>query len=112
MSSIKSLAGTPLVTTPNVLARRQLPALTASGSIRIVESELHDHEGTTESLSARWMPLAEFTPLALAALTDEPRADGEGVEAPIGNVNDWYGKWENGKMGFVNMMAKGRPTKV
>ncbi|KII93338.1 hypothetical protein PLICRDRAFT_35533 [Plicaturopsis crispa FD-325 SS-3] len=34
----------------------------------LVESELHDHQGTTEKLSQFWMPLEEFTDLAMEGL--------------------------------------------
>ncbi|KAF7971154.1 hypothetical protein HWV62_21970 [Athelia sp. TMB] len=77
----------------------------------LVESELHDYDGTTAALSARWMPLAEFTALTMEGLAKE-RADTEPIELVIGNIQDLYNKWEAGKLGVVNMIASHRPARA
>ncbi|KAF7971827.1 hypothetical protein HWV62_19833 [Athelia sp. TMB] len=86
----------------------------------LVESELHDREytmpfgelpfnhaeaidqGTTDKLSRIWMPVEEFTGLAMDGLK---RGD---VQIPVGNAKDSFEKFEKGKMevvkGMINKM--------
>jgi len=71
----------------------------------LVESELHDHEGTTERLSKFWMPLDEFTKLALEGLHS-----GE-TQIPIGPIKPSYDKSEEGKVEMARkMMAQRGPV--
>jgi len=61
----------------------------------LVESELHDHQETTEKLSKIWMPLAEFTREAMEGLA---RGD---VQIPIGRSKESFEKFEKGKMEII-----------
>ncbi|KIM84614.1 hypothetical protein PILCRDRAFT_818191 [Piloderma croceum F 1598] len=70
----------------------------------LVESELHDHQGTTPKLSKIWMPLDEFTVLAMDGLK---RGD---LHIPIGAVQQRYDKFEEGKVDVVNAMFNPRKT--
>jgi hypothetical protein len=51
----------------------------------LVESELHDYEGTTEKLAKVWMPLDEFTVKAMDGLKEGK------AQIPVGF--DWYQKF-------------------
>ncbi|KAG6334842.1 hypothetical protein ID866_4247 [Astraeus odoratus] len=58
----------------------------------LVESELHDHQGTSEMYSKVWMPLSEFTKITMEGLvTDAPCI-------PVGMSAQGYEKFEVGKL--------------
>ncbi|KZS96078.1 NAD(P)-binding protein [Sistotremastrum niveocremeum HHB9708] len=61
----------------------------------LVESELHDKQGTTSEMSKRWMPLKEFTRETMEALL---RGD---LEIPVGSANDDYTKFDKGKVNAI-----------
>ncbi|KAI0030065.1 NAD(P)-binding protein [Vararia minispora EC-137] len=63
----------------------------------LVESELHDYEGTTERLSKLWMPLAEWTKLTMDGLLS---TNGSGIVA-VGSIKKWYDDFEVGKVSMV-----------
>ncbi|TFK57385.1 NAD(P)-binding protein [Heliocybe sulcata] len=68
----------------------------------LVESELHDHQGKSPSLSKVWMPLDEFTNKAMEGLK---RGD---TFVPIGMAAQGFEKFEKGKAeashgAFMNM---------
>lgn len=58
----------------------------------LVESELHDGQGTAETLSKYWMPLTEFTKLTMAELSTDA------AQIPIGMAARAYEKYEAGKL--------------
>lgn len=58
----------------------------------LVESELHDHQGTTPKLAKFWLPLDEFTKQAMEGLK---RGD---VEIPVGSALGQWNKFEKGKL--------------
>lgn len=62
----------------------------------LVESELHDGQGMTGSLSRFWMPLSEFTKLTMAKLSTDA------AEIPIGMAAHAYEKYEAGKLEATN----------
>jgi len=64
----------------------------------LVESELHNHEGTTERLSKFWMPLREFTPKVMEGLY---RGD---ETISIGTAADSFAKFEEGKQEAANRL--------
>jgi len=53
-------------------------------------------QGTTPELSKVWMPLDEFTPLAMGGLK---RGD---MQIPIGMAKLQYNKFEDGKVEMIN----------
>ncbi|PCH33813.1 NAD(P)-binding protein [Wolfiporia cocos MD-104 SS10] len=57
----------------------------------LVESELHDHQGTTPTLAKFWMPLDEFTKLAMEGLQ---RGD---LQIPVGVSAEQWNSFEKGK---------------
>jgi hypothetical protein len=57
----------------------------------LVESELHDHEGTTERLSKYWMPLDTFTNKAMDGLKEGK------VQIPVG-LDEPFKRFEDGKV--------------
>ncbi|KAI0375347.1 NAD-P-binding protein [Pilatotrama ljubarskyi] len=61
----------------------------------LVESELHDHQGTTPSLSKAWMPLDEFTKHTMQGLI---RGD---PQVAVGAAADSLERFENGKLDAV-----------
>ncbi|KAH8917666.1 NAD(P)-binding protein [Atractiella rhizophila] len=68
----------------------------------LVESELHDHQGTVPVLSKFWMPLQEFNDILVKRLTE---TDEE--EIPIGaRVEDAWQRREKGKMESVQAVAR------
>ncbi|KAI6001096.1 NAD(P)-binding protein [Pisolithus orientalis] len=62
----------------------------------LVESELHDGQGTTEKLSKVWMPLTEFTKLTMEQLITDA------AQIPIGMVAHLYQQHEAGRMEATN----------
>ncbi|KAI0788592.1 hypothetical protein C8Q75DRAFT_734283 [Abortiporus biennis] len=58
----------------------------------LVESELHDHQGTTPALSKFWMPLDVFIPQVVDGLK---RGD---VQIPIGQAAEGWDTFEKGKL--------------
>ncbi|KAI0321685.1 hypothetical protein OF83DRAFT_1161670 [Amylostereum chailletii] len=62
----------------------------------LVESELHDQQGTTERLSKFWMSLDDFTS---AVMDDFGKLDGSGFIA-IGSAKDAFDRFEKGKADF------------
>ncbi|TFY61938.1 hypothetical protein EVJ58_g4200 [Rhodofomes roseus] len=66
----------------------------------LVESELHDHQGTTPALSKLWMPLDEFTKEAMEGLQ---RGD---VEIPVGKSAQQWEAFEKGKLEKVEGAQK------
>jgi chloramphenicol O-acetyltransferase len=66
----------------------------------LVESELHDYEGTSEKLAKIWMPLNEFTAKAMDGLKEGK------TQIPV--WFDWYQKFnEEGKLEVaVGMQAR------
>ncbi|THH30087.1 hypothetical protein EUX98_g4118 [Antrodiella citrinella] len=58
----------------------------------LVESELHDHQGTTPRLSKVWMPLSQFTPLAVEGLL---RGD---LQIAIGNSHKVWERFDKEKV--------------
>ncbi|KZT75184.1 NAD(P)-binding protein [Daedalea quercina L-15889] len=58
----------------------------------LVESELHDHQGTTPKLSKMWLPLEDFTKEAMEGLK---RGD---VQIPVGRVKQQWDIFEKGKL--------------
>ncbi|KZP32372.1 NAD(P)-binding protein [Athelia psychrophila] len=64
----------------------------------LVESEIHDQQGTTEKLSKIWMSLAEFTREAMEGLA---RGD---MQIPVGRSKESFERFEKGKMEIVNML--------
>jgi len=66
----------------------------------LVESELHDHQGTTPRLSKVWMSLEDFTKEALEGLK---RGD---VEIPVGMVKRQWETFEKGKLENVQNAMK------
>jgi len=68
----------------------------------LVESELHDQQGTTAKLSKMWMPLDEFTALAMDGLK---RGD---MQIPIGMAKQQYDRFENGKVDMVKKIFDSR----
>ncbi|KAI0756661.1 NAD-P-binding protein [Daedaleopsis nitida] len=100
------LAVTPYPAVPNYSATKAalhslsltLRAQLASTKVRVievlpplVESEIHDHQGTTPQLSQLWMPLEEFIKLTLDDL-----AAGKS-EIPVGAALPIFEKYEAGK---------------
>ncbi|KAI0080238.1 NAD(P)-binding protein [Panus rudis PR-1116 ss-1] len=67
----------------------------------LVESELHDHQGTTPHLSKFWMPLNEFTEKALSGLK---RGD---IAVPVGDAVEKWETFEKGK--FERVLEGNRP---
>ncbi|KAF9243940.1 NAD(P)-binding protein [Melanogaster broomeanus] len=65
----------------------------------LVESELHDHQGTRETLSKFWMTLDDFTKLTMAGLVSDS------AQIPIGQSVDSYNKFEQGKLEVVQAFA-------
>jgi len=68
----------------------------------LVESELHDQQGTTAKLSKMWMPLDEFTTLAMDGLK---RGD---LQIPIGMAKKHYDDFEAGKVDMVKKIFESR----
>ncbi|KDQ63828.1 hypothetical protein JAAARDRAFT_54016 [Jaapia argillacea MUCL 33604] len=62
----------------------------------LVESELHDHQGTTPSLSKFWMSLDDFTKNAMDGLI---RGD---ACIPVGQVAASHERYEKGKIEIVH----------
>ncbi|KAI6023337.1 NAD(P)-binding protein [Pisolithus marmoratus] len=58
----------------------------------LVESELHDGQGTSEQLSKFWMPLTEFTKLTMDELITDA------VQIPVGVFADAYREHEGGRL--------------
>jgi len=58
----------------------------------LVESELHDHQGTTPKLSKFWMSLSDFTKEAMAGLV---RGD---TQIPVGMSVEQWKTFEDGKL--------------
>ncbi|TRM61495.1 hypothetical protein BD626DRAFT_405635, partial [Schizophyllum amplum] len=71
----------------------------------LVESELHDAEGTTETLSKFWMPLAEFTSIVMEGLKEGKIAIAAGMAAAT------YDRFEKPKENFKNGMMDVKMTK-
>ncbi|KAA1468641.1 NAD(P)-binding protein [Dentipellis sp. KUC8613] len=68
----------------------------------LVESELHDHQGTTPALSKIWMPLDEFIPAAMEGLL---RGD---PHIAVGRANGLYEQFEKDKMDTVQKFFDSR----
>ncbi|KIJ68236.1 hypothetical protein HYDPIDRAFT_173016 [Hydnomerulius pinastri MD-312] len=64
----------------------------------LVESELHDHQGTREVLSRFWMSLDDFTQHTMDGLTAGK------VQIPIGQSAEAFKKFEEGKLEAVQAM--------
>ncbi|GBE86588.1 hypothetical protein BKA93DRAFT_733071 [Sparassis latifolia] len=58
----------------------------------LVESELHDHQGTTPRLSKVWMPLTQFTAEAMEGLQSGA------VQVPVGDARGTWDTFEKGKL--------------
>jgi hypothetical protein len=54
----------------------------------LVESELHDFEGTTEMLSKIWMPLDTFTEKAMEGLKEGKPQVPVGLDDPFKRYNE------------------------
>ncbi|KAG1881507.1 hypothetical protein C8R48DRAFT_586404 [Suillus tomentosus] len=64
----------------------------------LVESELHDFEGTTQRLSNFWLSLEEYTKVTMEGLVrDDPYI-------PAGMVIEQHKQFEEGKLGAVTKM--------
>ncbi|KZV66583.1 NAD(P)-binding protein [Peniophora sp. CONT] len=61
----------------------------------LVESELHDHEGTTEALSKFWVPLDVWTKDTISDLT---KMDGNGISIASDLFKPMYEKYEKEKL--------------
>jgi hypothetical protein len=59
-------------------------------------------QGTTAKLSKMWMPLDEFTALAMDGLK---RGD---IQIPIGMAKQQYDRFETGKVDMVNKIFDSR----
>ncbi|TFK89629.1 NAD(P)-binding protein [Polyporus arcularius HHB13444] len=66
----------------------------------LVESELHDHQGTTPALSKLWMPLDEFTKHTMEGLI---RGD---LQVAVGFSAQLLVKYEKGKRESVEQASK------
>ncbi|TCD69987.1 hypothetical protein EIP91_005576 [Steccherinum ochraceum] len=66
----------------------------------LVESELHDHQGSTARMSQFWMPLTEFTQKAMEGLL---RGD---MQIPVGVALDTWTKFEKPKLEAVADQAR------
>ncbi|KAL4062512.1 hypothetical protein V8B97DRAFT_2023197 [Scleroderma yunnanense] len=66
----------------------------------LVESELHDNHGSKDAMSKIWMPLSEFTKLAMEGLVTEA------TQIPIGMAAQVYPRFEAGKAEAVNQMLQ------
>lgn len=66
----------------------------------LVESELHDAEGTTEALSKIWMPLEEFVPIATRGLVAGT------PHIVVGRSEDAWNRFEKGKDEIVARLYK------
>ncbi|KAI0778527.1 NAD-P-binding protein [Trametes elegans] len=64
----------------------------------LVESELHDHQGTTPALAKFWMPLDEFTKQTVAGLI---RGD---PQVAVGTAGQQLEQYENGKSEAVQQL--------
>ncbi|TRM70385.1 hypothetical protein BD626DRAFT_448899 [Schizophyllum amplum] len=64
----------------------------------LVESELHDAEGTTDSLSKFWMPLAEFTSIVMDGLKEGK------IAITAGSATATYDRFEKPKENLKNGM--------
>ncbi|KAL1744939.1 hypothetical protein HDZ31DRAFT_37538 [Schizophyllum fasciatum] len=62
----------------------------------LVESELHDAQGTTEALSKFWMPLREFTDTVIDGLKEGKNT------ITAGSATSAYDQFEKGKEGYRN----------
>ncbi|KZT05922.1 NAD(P)-binding protein [Laetiporus sulphureus 93-53] len=58
----------------------------------LVESELHDHQGTAPMMSKFWMPLVDFTKEAMEGLK---RGD---LQIPVGTNAEQWNEFEKGKI--------------
>ncbi|VDB94970.1 unnamed protein product [Peniophora sp. CBMAI 1063] len=65
----------------------------------LVESELHDHEGTTEMLSKFWVPLDVWTKSTIEELT---KIDGNGISICSDLFKPMYDKFEREKLESVS----------
>ncbi|RPD81980.1 NAD(P)-binding protein [Lentinus tigrinus ALCF2SS1-7] len=115
-----SLAIVPRPTVPNYCATKaalhsfslSLRAQLAHTNVRVVEilpplveSELHDHQGTTPALSIFWMPLDQFTKLTIEGLV---RGDPEVV---VGMAAAVLQRYEKGKREAVEQIyVRGDPA--
>jgi len=70
---------------------RTLCSLSLLSIHSLVESELHDHEGTTEMLSKAWMPLDVFTAQTMDGLKEGKFQIPVGLDAP-------FKRFEEGKL--------------
>ncbi|KAH7099087.1 NAD(P)-binding protein [Auriculariales sp. MPI-PUGE-AT-0066] len=72
----------------------------------LVESELHDNQGTSEKLAGAWVPLSDFIPHVISKLvqTDDP-------EITYGFSEKGYSNFEKGKWDVMLSMAGGPPKR-